>query len=131
MTSSLLAPPYSPLPPSQPLLSSSHHNSCAIALFETHFDHDRLREFASLTEEPDEFGSNEEDPQPCTTADEYGPAEPEGMVISKVKFEEMKKTLPSLTRSVQGEILWEVSLAVRFAEGGVLIGFFGGVVEAA
>lgn len=41
--------------------------------------------------------------------DECGPGEPEGMVISKVKFEELKKGLPNLTRSIQGEILHEVS----------------------
>lgn len=41
-----------------------------------------------------------------------GDAEEEGLEISKVLFEELKKALPSLTRSVQGEILWEVSLGL-------------------
>lgn len=84
-------------------------HSCAIALFETHFDGTRAKDFAALTEEPDEFGDAEEDPQPCRTTDDMGDAEEEGLEISKVSFEELKKALPSLTRSVQGEILWEVS----------------------
>ncbi|ORY54375.1 hypothetical protein BCR35DRAFT_296731 [Leucosporidium creatinivorum] len=81
---------------------------CAIALFETHFDGTRAKDFAALTEEPDEFGDAEEDPQPCRTSDDMGDAEEEGLEISKVSFEELKKALPSLTRSVQGEILWEI-----------------------
>lgn len=40
-----------------------------------------------------------------------GDAEEEGLKISTTSFEELKKALPSLTRSVQGEILWEVSRA--------------------
>jgi hypothetical protein len=54
------------------------------------------------------FGDAEEDPQPCRTSDDMGDAEEEGLEISKVSFEELKKALPSLTRSVEGEILWEV-----------------------
>lgn len=84
-------------------------DSCVIALFETHFDRTRSRDYAALTEEPDEFGDAEEDPEPCRTADEMGDAEEEGLKISTTSFEELKKALPSLTRSVQGEILWEVS----------------------
>lgn len=93
--------------------SSSFPDSCAIALFETHFDRTRAHDFAALTEEPDDFDERAEDPEPFHSSDDMGEGDDEGMKISKVSFEELKKSLPSLTRSVQAEILHEVSCAGR------------------
>jgi hypothetical protein len=89
--------------------------SSIIALFESHLDRKRPEEFQSLLEEPDEYQEPEEDPEPWHgendngEADEFGEPEEEGREISKVKFEDLKKKMPSLTRSVSGEILWQVS----------------------
>ncbi|KAM0755923.1 calcium activated cation channel [Meredithblackwellia eburnea MCA 4105] len=79
-----------------------------IALFESYFDASRLEAFRNLTQEADEYSAADEDPEPCSQADEHGSAEPEGMKISTVPFSELKKALPSLTRSTEGEILWEI-----------------------
>lgn len=97
--------------------------SCIISLFESYFDQNRAADFEALTTEPDEFGTAEEDPEPCRTADELGEADDEDREISRVSFEELKKALPSLTRSVSGEILWEVSLLMvwRALEGKVMV----------
>lgn len=82
---------------------------CVIALFETHFDTHRLRDFESLTRELDEYGPEDEDPVACRIADDLGAADTEGYDVSKVAFAELKKVLPRLTRSTQTEILLEVS----------------------
>ncbi|GAA5881654.1 hypothetical protein JCM16303_005529 [Sporobolomyces ruberrimus] len=87
---------------------------CVIALFESHLDRGRNEEFQSLLEEPDEYQDAEENPEPWHgendngEADDFGDVEEEGKEISKVKFEDLKKKMPSLTRSVSGEILWQV-----------------------
>ncbi|SCV72936.1 BQ2448_6861 [Microbotryum intermedium] len=81
---------------------------CFIALFESSHSSRRSTDYQSLTIEPDEFTTSDEDPSPQTQADEMGPGEPEGMEISKVKFEQLKKQLPSLERSKLDEVLWEV-----------------------
>lgn len=74
---------------------------CCIALFETHFDRNRQRDLLALTEDPAEYTASDEDPEPFNELDS-------NLVISKVKFEDLKKRLPKLDRSVEGEILWEV-----------------------
>ncbi|KAM0786008.1 hypothetical protein ACM66B_006824 [Microbotryomycetes sp. NB124-2] len=79
-----------------------------IALFETHFYSTRQQEFQALMEEPDEFTEDQEDPEPHTKDDEYGKGDEEGFKISTVKFQELKKKLPDLSRSLQVEILAEV-----------------------
>lgn len=79
-----------------------------IALFETHFDRNRSREYEALMEEPDEFGDAEEDPEPCTKDDDYGVGDDPSMKICTVDFEQLKKKLPNLTKSVMGEVLSEV-----------------------
>ncbi|KAK4706072.1 hypothetical protein P7C70_g115, partial [Phenoliferia sp. Uapishka_3] len=79
-----------------------------IALFESQFDHRSGRDYKALTEEPDEFGSADEDPDPCTQSDDIGAGEEEGKKICTVSFAELKAAMPSLTRSTQGEILWEL-----------------------
>lgn len=61
-----------------------------------------------MTEEPDEYAPADEDPEPCTNSDDLGEGEEDGKKICTVSFAELKKALPSLTRSTQGEILWEV-----------------------
>ncbi|GAA6008524.1 hypothetical protein JCM11491_004508 [Sporobolomyces phaffii] len=87
---------------------------CVISLFESHLDRGRSEEFQSLLEEPDEYQDAEENPEPWHgennngEADDFGDVEEEGKEISKVKFEDLKKKMPSLTRSVSGEILWQV-----------------------
>ncbi|GAA5930927.1 uncharacterized protein JCM15063_002498 [Sporobolomyces koalae] len=87
---------------------------CVIALFESRFDKGRREEFYSLLEEPDEYQECEENPEPWNgenndgQADDCGDVEEEGKEICKVKFDELKKKMPSLTRSVSGEILWQV-----------------------
>lgn len=79
-----------------------------IALFESQFDHRRQRDFASLLVEPAEFSPSDEDPEPCTQTDDFGEGDAEGSRIATTSFEELKRALPSLTRSTQGEILWEL-----------------------
>ncbi|GAA5874877.1 hypothetical protein JCM1840_003912 [Sporobolomyces johnsonii] len=87
---------------------------CCIALFESHFDTKRSEDFQSLLAEPDEYQEPEEDPKPWRgandngAADDMGEPEAEGKEISRVKFEELKKKMPDLTRSTEGEILWQV-----------------------
>ncbi|KAI5480689.1 calcium activated cation channel [Pseudohyphozyma bogoriensis] len=66
-------------------------------------------DFASLTSEVDEYTEEDEDPKACSD-------EPDGMEISKVSFEELKKSLPSLTRSVSGEILWTLKNLAKEVE---------------
>ncbi|KAL8279633.1 hypothetical protein RQP46_007946 [Phenoliferia psychrophenolica] len=93
-------------------LTLSHTSSACIALFESQFDHRRLQDFASLTEEPDEYAAADEDPEPYTQSDDIGEGDADGKKICIVSFAELKKALPSLTRSVQGEILWEIAMGV-------------------
>lgn len=92
-------------------------NRCVIALFESHLDRKRAEDFQNLLEEPDEYKEPEEDPAPWHgendngEPDEFGDVEDEGKEIARVKFEDLKKKMPNLTRSVSGEILWQVSRA--------------------
>ncbi|BGP09070.1 Calcium channel YVC1 [Rhodotorula toruloides] len=84
-----------------------------IALWETHLSPLRQKDMRDLLVEPDEYQQPEEDPEPFRTEDgeedEYDHAgEPEGMQISKVKFEDLKKKLPNLERSVAGETLYQL-----------------------
>ncbi|SCZ94771.1 BZ3500_MvSof-1268-A1-R1_Chr12-1g03647 [Microbotryum saponariae] len=81
---------------------------CFIALFESTHSSRRSSDYQSLTIEPDEFTSSDEDPSPHSQEDDLGASEPEGMLISKVKFEDLKKELPNLDRSKLDEVLWEV-----------------------
>ena len=81
---------------------------CCIALFESHFDHRRLQDFASLTEEPDDYSPADEDPEPCTQSDDLSEGDEEGQKISIASFAQLKKALPNLTMSLQAEILFEV-----------------------
>lgn len=62
-----------------------------------------------LLVEPDEYQQPEEDPEPFRTEDgeedEYDhEGEPEGMQISKVKFEDLKKKLPVRSVSSHSEV---------------------------
>lgn len=82
---------------------------CAIALFETHFDRSRSNDYRALMEEPDDFGEQEEDPEPCYKSDDMRPGDDEEMKIATTSFEELKGMLPDLTRSIQSDILSEVS----------------------
>lgn len=87
--------------------------SCAISLFETRISPLRASDLQDLLTEPDEFQSPEEDPEPYRPSsgdddDDRHPGEREGMQISRVKFKDLKKRLPSLERSVEGEILHQV-----------------------
>ncbi|GAA5842733.1 hypothetical protein JCM3766R1_005766 [Sporobolomyces carnicolor] len=88
---------------------------CVIALFESHLDRKRAEDFQNLLEEPDEYKEPEEDPAPWHgendngESDEFGDVEDEGKEIARVKFEDLKKKMPNLTRSVSGEILWQVA----------------------
>ncbi|KAK4048507.1 Calcium channel yvc1 [Microbotryomycetes sp. JL201] len=79
-----------------------------IALFETHFYSTRQQEFQALLEEPDEFTDAQEDPEAFTKDDEYGQGDDEGLQISTIKFEDLKKKLPDLSKSLQVDILAEV-----------------------
>ncbi|GAA6002851.1 uncharacterized protein JCM10292_001338 [Rhodotorula paludigena] len=86
---------------------------CAISLFETRISPLRASDLQDLLTEPDEFQSPEEDPEPYRPSsgeadDDRHPGEREGMQISRVKFADLKKRLPSLERSVEGEILHQV-----------------------
>ncbi|SGY20209.1 BQ5605_C017g08528 [Microbotryum silenes-dioicae] len=81
---------------------------CFIALFESTHSSRRSSDYQSLTIEPDEFTNSDEDPSPHSQEDDLGAGEPEGMLISKVKFEDLKKELPNLDRSKLDEVLWEV-----------------------
>lgn len=84
---------------------------CTIAIFETYFDTTRHSAFLSLSEDIDEFGPGAKDPEPQRSQDQFGPGEEEEKVICKVSFEDLKNQMPSLLRSTDGQILWEVSLA--------------------
>ena len=86
---------------------------CTIAIFETYLDKTRYSAFLSLSQDIDEFGPDAEDPEPQRTDDCYGPGEEDEKVISRVAFEDLKKVLPSLLRSTEGQILFEVSHIVR------------------
>ncbi|GAA6060814.1 hypothetical protein JCM10212_000587 [Sporobolomyces blumeae] len=87
---------------------------CTIAMFESYFDKRRREEYLELLEEPDEYQDAEEDPSPWRgeeangDEDEMGPPEEEGKEISRVKFADLKAKMPNLTRSVSGEILWQI-----------------------
>ncbi|TNY22210.1 hypothetical protein DMC30DRAFT_362069 [Rhodotorula diobovata] len=83
---------------------------CGIALFETHISPLRKQDLDDLLQEPDDFQEPEEDPEPYRGAsdNDEDPGEPEGMKISRVSFADLKKRMPSLERSVEGEILYQV-----------------------
>ncbi|GAA5913307.1 hypothetical protein JCM8208_005205 [Rhodotorula glutinis] len=83
---------------------------CSIALFETHISPLKRKDLHALLEEPDDFQEPEEDPEPYRNAseDDADSGEPEGMEISRVSFADLKKRMPSLERSVEGEILFQV-----------------------
>lgn len=83
---------------------------CSIALFETHISPLKKQDLHALLEEPDDFQEPEEDPEPYRNAseDDADSGEPEDMQISRVSFADLKKRLPSLERSVEGEILFQV-----------------------
>lgn len=85
---------------------------CIIAIFETYFDTTRHSAFLSLSQDIDEFGPGAQNPEPQRSDDEFGPGEEEEKVISRVSFEDLKNQMPSLLRSTDGQILWEVSLIV-------------------
>lgn len=91
---------------------------CCIALFETHFDCNRQHDLLALTGNQAEYTASDKDPEPFNEPDS-------NLVILKVKFEDLKKQLPKLDRSVEGEILWEVSLSLLFVRAWrVANGFF-------
>lgn len=83
-------------------------DSCTIALFETHFDSSRQKDYAALLVEPDEYSAEDRDPLPCYNDDEFGNGEDQGKVIARVSFEELEKSLPSLRKSATTLILDEV-----------------------
>jgi len=89
---------------------------CIIATWESYLDKGRHEEFLALLEEPDEYQDAEENPDAWHgdndngEADDMGDADEVGKEISKVKFEDLKKKMPNLEKSVTGDILWQVSL---------------------
>lgn len=84
-------------------------NSCAIAVFETHYDKSRQQEYEALLFEPIEFDDQDLDPAPYKGRDEFGEGEEQGLIMSKQKFKDLKDSLPDVTRSVQLEMLHQVS----------------------
>lgn len=83
-----------------------------IALYESRFDTARRREYLALLAEPDEFTEEDEDPQAAYVTDEFGQGEDREMILSKHSFAELKASLPSLVRSPEAEILYQVSSLV-------------------
>lgn len=76
-----------------------------ISVYENHVDKNRARDFLGLLEESDPFTAEDEDPKPFTQSDDMGPGDAQGETISKVSFDELKKSLPDLSTSTQGTIL--------------------------
>lgn len=87
---------------------------CIIASWESYLDKGRHEEFLALLEEPDEYQDAEENPDAWHgdndngEADDMGEPDEVGKEISKVKFEDLKKKMPNLEKSVTGDILWQV-----------------------
>lgn len=76
-----------------------------IAVYENHFDKHRAAAFLGLLEEQEPFTAADEDPEPQRESDEHGTGDAQDDEISKVPFDELKKSLPDLSASTQGTIL--------------------------
>lgn len=88
------------------------HFRCAISLYETYFDDSQQQDYADLLRESAEYSKEDKDPEPLMEADEFGPREEEGMIISKVKFDDLRRMLPDVTRSPHMIVMEEVSAIV-------------------
>ena len=78
----------------------------AIAVWETHFDTDRLKDFAELSQEAPEFEPAELDPDAWARDDEMGKRD-EG-TLTRVPFEQLKGRLPDIKESGTTMILEEL-----------------------
>jgi hypothetical protein len=67
----------------------------------------REKEYAALLASPQVYSSQDEDPEVNATD-----GEPEGMLIGRVKFEDLKAELPDLSKTGISMILDQVSYSI-------------------